>query len=102
MVLLCQETPPACRMRRRVSRLIATTVPRSRRWAHSLLSDHVENAVIPQSAGDDQADPLTDLVTDRPRASSAPFWTLLANCGPLPSGSGPQCCEVGCSDCGQR
>jgi hypothetical protein len=44
-----------CRMRRSASRLSSATMPSASRWSRSLASDHVENAVIPQSAGDVRA-----------------------------------------------
>lgn len=51
VVVAFQETLPARRIRRRVSRLMATVTFCLTRWSASLLRLQVENAVIFQSAG---------------------------------------------------
>jgi hypothetical protein len=77
VVVVCQETPPSCRIRRSVSRLIAATIPSRSRCSRSLVNDQVENPVRPQSVGDVRAivgDPVPELLTDPPAASPARFW----------------------------
>src|SRR5215207_3687373 len=55
VVVVCQDTPPSRRIRRSVSRLIATTMPSASRWSRSLANDQVEKPVRPQSAGEVRA-----------------------------------------------
>jgi hypothetical protein len=55
VVVVCHETPPARRIRRSVSRLMATTATWSSKCSRSLTSDQVAYAMMPRSAGDIQA-----------------------------------------------
>src|SRR3954471_3172613 len=77
VVVVGQEIPPACRIRRSVSRDSSATTPSASRWSRSLVSDQVEKPVMPQSAGDVRAivgDPGAELLTDPLAASPARFW----------------------------
>jgi hypothetical protein len=55
VVVVCQEIPPSCRIRRRVSRDSSATMPSATRWSRSLVSDQVEKPVMPHWAGDVRA-----------------------------------------------
>ncbi|WNV92196.1 hypothetical protein [Umezawaea sp. Da 62-37] len=65
-------------------------------------SQAVRDITSLMQVGEDYMRDVIYAFSERVFAALDPKWTPLANCGPLPSGSGPQCRKVGSSGCGQR
>ena len=74
VVVVCRVTPPARRIRRRVSFDMVATVEQVLTQLRERPGGERGDAPVGGGRPCDQADPLADLLTDRLGSSPFPFW----------------------------